>query len=445
MTLGQQWRKFICDPTSPGRFLSNVGRGSQEAVAEDIEPEVLERFLTNLTARAASTELLAEAVDLSYRGYSDFCKDHLRSLLDSLANERVGQEIVVGPALRGNPRWDRTALARRTARIPSTHFVTRLPNRSFSLPENELVRWLVGSLTRGVDSLERAVRSRALPSRLSVLRDTCRDALSHQWFEQVLPPQRTTQAMVSAARHQRIPGYRIAAKLAERRTAREAPTRDAQWLRTLDLLRANWLAPENTDDLFELYALTLVLDVLQRELALGKPYEYGLAVSGRDHVAAFSATDGNDVFVFFDQSPQTTIGSASRYRGIVEAHQNLKGSGRRPDITVARRMPGIGWIAALVEVKRTRDREYISDSIYKALGYAYDFQDLWETWPTCPKVILLLPENVSPRPEADLSTLDVVLIPSLDRMTLARALSSRLGLPILGELGCSDVGVVDHR
>lgn len=429
MSLDRRWREFVCNPRRPGRYLSNIGSKSAAAEAMDIESDVLRAFLEKLANGEADADLLADAVDLSHLAYSDFCRLHLRSLLDSLANERVGEEAVVGPALRGNPRWDRTAVARRSARIPATHFVSRLPERSFALPENALVRWLVGSLARGVDSLERRVRSRALPPRLAAMRDNCQEALAHQWFRQVLPPPLPTQAMFSAARRHRAPGYRMAAALAGRRAARETGGRKARWLRTLDLLRANWLIPENVDDLFELYALTLVLDVLQKELRLGEPSEYGLAVPGRDHVAAFKPEDGNPVLVFFDQSPEAKLGAGSRYRAVVEAHEGAPKGVRRPDVMIVRSVSGVGRIAALVEVKRTRDRGYISDSIYKALGYVQDFKSLWDVGPACPKVALLVQEDVAPLPGARFDELDVVVASSFDRSTLARFLSARLGLP----------------
>jgi hypothetical protein len=76
------------------------------------------------------------------------------------------------------------------------------------------------------------------------------------------------------------------------------------------LLAANWLEPVDPDDLFELYALVLVLDLLEVELGLGPPMQYGLAVPGRDHVAMFE-TEGNRVRVFFDQSPASVLDYSS--------------------------------------------------------------------------------------------------------------------------------------
>jgi hypothetical protein len=429
--LEHQWRDFVCDPHRPGRFLSNIGRSVVEAHAETLDLETLTAFLSKLSGAHADVELLASAVDLAYSGYFSFFSKSLGSLVDALANERIGEDAVVGPGLRGNPLWSRTSVARRSAKILSTHYVTRLPVRSFLLPENLLVRWLVGSVADAIEAFETRIGSGALPDPLIVIKTAYKEALSHHWFRQVSAPRAITSAMIAAAKHHRNPAYRQAAHLAERRASRVAGTRSARWLRTLDLLRANWLAPDQTDDLFELYALTLVLDILERDLGLGAPIEFGLAVPGRNYVAAFESASAGTVRVFFDQSPHTMLGERSRYREVVAAHQGILGAARRPDVVVARYPIGQDRpIVMLFEVKESRDAAYTSDSIYKAMGYAFDYSSLWEVGPSCPKVALIFPEGIVIRPEIDLTALDIVLVSSMDRAALATVMRQRLALPV---------------
>jgi len=430
VSLEQQWREFVCDPQRPGRFLSNIGRSAVEAHAEPLDLKVLTTFLAKLSGAHADVELLASAVDLAYAEYSTFFSKSLGALLDALANERIGADSVVGPGLRGNPQWSRTTIARRSGKILSTHYVTRLPVRSFLLPENLLVRWLVASVADAIDAFETRIGSAALPDRLIIVKTACTEALSHHWFMQVAAPASVTPMMIAAAKHHRNHAYRQAAHLAERRAARLSGKRSARWLRTLDLLRANWLAPDQSDDLFELYALTLVLDILEQDIGLGSPIEYGLAVPGREHVAAFESAHAGRVRVFFDQSPHTMLGERSRYRDVVAAHQGILGAARRPDVVVARYPVGQDRpIVMLLEVKKSRDAAYTSDSIYKALGYAFDYLSLWEVGPPCPKVVLIFPEDIVRRADSDLGTLDVALVSSMDRTALAEALRQRLAIP----------------
>jgi hypothetical protein len=429
VSLAQQWRDFVCDPSRPGRFLSNIGRAVVEDQAPDIDSQVLVTFLDRLSGAGADVELLAAAVDLSHLPYLEFFEKVLPRLLDALASERVGENAIVGPGLRGNPDWSKTSVGRVSGKLARTHYATRLSARSFQLPENLLVRWLVGSVSTTIAMIEERVGSGAIPDRLVAIRTACVEAFAHHWFKQVQPPVVPAPHMFAAAKAQRNPAYRKAAQLAERRASRLASGSTARWLRTLDLLRANWLAPESTDDLFELYALTLVLDVLERDFSLGSPVEFGLAIPGRSHVALFDDPQIGKVRVFFDQSPHVVLGERSRYREIVSAHSGALGAARRPDVTVARYAPGTTKPTVLfLEVKESRDTVYTSDSIYKAMGYAFDYSSLWDVGPPCPKVVLIFPEDIGRRAGANVASLDVTLVSSLDRAAIVEAMRARLDI-----------------
>lgn len=432
MRLEQQWRDFICSPSGIGRHLSAIGKTGSTGAAPPIEDDALQSFLAKLRNRDASTELLATAIDLYRPQYRQFCQIELPPLLDALANERVGELSVDGPALRGQPRWAATVLARRTARIPSTSYISSVPKRSFDLPENMLVRWLVGSLVHAADRIEKLIGSRFMPESVRYVQAACRSAMDHHWFGQVDMPPVPSADMLAAARRQRHRGYRIASALASERLPREVKSKTSRWLALLDLLRVNWLEPVDPEELFELYALALVLEVLKDELNLGEPSELGLVMPGRRHVAKFSAGEDSKVFVYFDQSPASLFGLSSRYQDILDAHDPRMGSRRRPDITIVRRPEHGDPTVALVEVKDTTDPSYTADSIYKAFGYIHDFKDLWPTSSSNPKVVLLFPETVRLKATVEPSSVDVALVSSLDRAALARCLKSGLfGHPLL--------------
>jgi hypothetical protein len=430
VTLHQDWRDFICDPGRPARFLSSIGRGIEEAQDQPVDAEILTAFLERLAGGGADVELLANAIDLAHGGYAAFCTDQLPHLLDALANERLAEDAVVGPALRGNPRWDRTMVARRTGRIPSTHFISRLPTRSFELPENLLVRWLLDSLSAAVESMALRVGNAALPDSLLRIREAVEAALSHHWFREVTVPTLPTEAMFAGASRHRMPAYRIASGLARRRAERDLRRVRGRWFKVFDFLRANWLSPIDTDDLFELFALALVLDVLETDLGLGPAREYGLALRGRDHVALYDLPGGDTLQVFFDQSPRRTLAASSQYQQTLQAHHGLTGTARRPDVTLVR-TPAQGGrrTVMFVEVKETGQTRYASDSIYKAFGYLHDFNSLWVPDEPGPRLVLLFPADVAPRAGVVVADQDVLLLSSDGAVSLGEAIRSRFHLP----------------
>lgn len=382
--VARAWRGHVCHPGRAGRFLSPLGSGiSAEAPA--MANQDLDAFLSALgRTRGDDPVLLAETLDLARPAFSAFFSELLPGLLDSLANERVAEEAVVGPALRGRPDWGRTFLGRRTGALAATDFLSRLPERSFALPENQLVRWLIGSVGDGLSRVA-ARTGGPMPPALGALRAQVSETLAHPWIGKVEPPTRLDGRMLACAGMQRIPGYREAAELAASRDRLDGEVAEVRRLAVLDLLRANWLAPVNPDDLFELFVLVRVLDALVE--VLGPPSEYGLVTAGRRHVARFPGA--GDVRVLFDQKPPGED-SSRRYSQIRARHEGLPASPRRPDILLLRQDPPR---ALMVEVKRTSDASYISDSIYKGFGYLSDFEDLWANRPGNPRLVIVLPGN----------------------------------------------------
>jgi hypothetical protein len=142
----EAWRDFICAPDRAGRHLSAIGRGVAGATSDAIDLAMLQSFLEKLHDTAADMRLLSNAVDLIVGGYSAYAKGSLHRILDSLSNEMLAQEQIVGPGLRGNPRWDRTILQRMGGTLSPVHYVSRTSHRSFELPENQLISWLLDDL-----------------------------------------------------------------------------------------------------------------------------------------------------------------------------------------------------------------------------------------------------------------------------------------------------------
>lgn len=417
----RRWRDHICDHGGAGRFLSPLGSGVAADAASAMPEEDLEAFLAALRQTGEEDPIiLAEALDLARTSYSEFFIKLLPGLLESLANERVVKESIVGPYLQGRPDWERTALGRRTGSLAPTDFYSRLPMRSFSLPENQLVCWLVASVVTGIGRIEARTNGR-LPPAIRALQVPIIEAIAHPWFSQIEPPPHLEAHMLACAERQRISGYREAAVLAEARARLTSDPVETRRLAVLDLLRVNWLAPVCPDDLFELYVLVLVLDALVD--ALGPPREYGLVTAGREHVARF--TGNAEIRVLFDQTPPGA-GWSRAYDDVRVRHEGLPASPRRPDIILLREdVPR----AVMVEVKRTSDQGYLSESIYKGFGYLADFADLWVVRPGKPQLLIVLPEGqVRPREDVPLDVSPMVVCAAEYPKVISQAVLKGLGL-----------------
>jgi hypothetical protein len=418
----EAWRDFICDPDRAGRHLSSIGRGVAGAASSAIELAVLHSFLQRLHNSADDVRLLGSAVDLIAGGYCAFAKVTLHRILDALSNEMLAQEQIVGPGLRGNPRWDRTLLLRMAGSLSPVHFVSRTSHRSFELPENQLLSWLVNDLSGTAAIIEQRVGTSGLHPALQNLREECDLAQRHHWFGTLSAPLRLTPEMIAAATRHRRPEYRMAAALARRRFEMETNDHEAWWYTVSSLLAVNWLEPVSDDDLFELYVLVLTLDLLKEELGLGEPVEYGLVTTRRGHIALFQ-DDQHRVRVYFDQTPATVLGIRTEYGRVIAQHRGLSGAERRPDILVVSERNGKTRLV-LIEMKKTVDDRYISDSVYKVFAYLYDFREDASTGRSV-KALLVVPTGISAEPGAPLDR-SLFVVSGDDRAAMAQALKDAI-------------------
>jgi hypothetical protein len=136
----------------------------------------------------------------------------------------------------------------------------------------------------------------------------------------------------------------------------------------VDALRQRVLAPLDDDTLYEVWALLGAATVFDEA-------GWSLDVAGLVGQAAvpftYRSPGGRTVArLRFGHTPAHWR-RASRYCTVFDRY-GLAGAVRRPDLIVELQR-GRRRHHLLVEVKRTRDPQYIADSIYKVLGYLADF------------------------------------------------------------------------
>jgi len=418
-----KWAAFICDSASGGRYFTSVGASAFWAPHEK-DDNVLADFLSRVAGTEKDVRVLAGILDLLRPGYLEFLSTKAHILLDHLSNEMIGVDEICGPGLRGNPKWDRTILGRISGHLPAGRYVTRTAYRSFERPENFLLRWLLDNLLQTVHALRKRIGVNQLHPKLKSLLTKCEEIARHHWLATVATPPQLSHEMLVAGKRNRRSEYREAAALAERRSDLSAALDSERWKGVLALLSAGWLEPVETDDIFELYALTLCMDVINAELGFGLPTEVGLVIRGRSHVASFTTSHGT-LKLYFDQSPQTYAGLDGNYGRIINAHVGLSGGSRRPDIAAVY-TPNIGeQKTVFIEVKNSLSASYISDSVYKAFGYLYDFATLWPNSQQNPRVILFVPGSI----KLSQATLPEVVVCSSDaRADLAKYLGAAFSL-----------------
>jgi len=435
--LHQDWQEFIGRARSATRYLNasadTLFRSSH--AGNDVETA---NFLQCLADAQASTALLARLYYLTDPEVEHFFAEVLPSLLRAMSHATAGVQETMRGGVRGKVSWPQTLQARVAGRVDIATFIVRRVEKSADLPENQLTRLYLEAVIRTVSETEALIGTGAVLKTLKTIRDGAETALKSPYLQAVTRARRPTPLMYQRARRNRNWRY---GKVADLTRLYDEGIRRGKWETVLRLLARGWLSPVETDDLFELFVLILVLEVLEDEMGFGVGQQYALIRAGRSHVAEYHHPgNGFRALVHFDQSPSAALSlpprKLSEYTSLLDDYTGVTGTERRPDILL-RFIPPDGTVGerrVLLEVKESTDAQYKRDSVYKALAYLRDFGGLWNAGPPQqPKAILMFPEKVALKAGARDAGRDLVFAVAADangeRNRLATLLSAAAGIP----------------
>ena len=297
-----------------------------------------------------------------------------------------GRERVVRSTrgrLHGKP--DHRATRRiRIARQDDTLWVTRNHVKRWQTDDNAaLVGWLtylrtVASNLRGKQRQSQGWRSRVAVTEVEIERLLRTEPLRHVTGNPLWAGYDIPDHVLSRSQF-----YRDIWKYARAwRTA--SYTKSPAAIRKV--LQGGWLAAENDDQLYELYVMSRLVEVLHR---LGPWDSFVLRPSVVEASVILEAvqSDGS-VTARFDRTPP----AASAYAWLFKRYEGIDPRARRPDIHLSVSPSGKPARETIVEVKATAPSTgYGRDSIYKLLGYLADYAALWshETTVTYPRGLLV--------------------------------------------------------
>jgi hypothetical protein len=409
VTTRASWSEFIL---SAGAVkLLTVGSDAAFATAHSTQDEAIRDFVTRLKRRG-DEKLVRYVYYLIQPAVSAFVKNDLQELLRSITRDTILRRFTVHGAVRGKIDWPATLRIRAGGSADPSTFVVRRAHRSADRPENQLLKFLLDTVLQMLADVERL--GGTTTSQFAEMRELVRIALKHPFLRYVTLPKHPTVLMRQRATRHRNVHYSTVVELAEQAAA----VRQRKWAAVLPLLRQGWLSPLSNNDLFELYALVLTIEVLRQELGFEDLLDWGVIRRGRRHVARLRRSDGAETKVFFDQSPITILNASSEYMSIVKSYDGVNGIGRRPDMMLlSTNVTGMER-RLLLEIKRTDDDEYTRSSIYKVLGYLRDFSGTWSGLEgQSPKAVLFFPDEIKLKHAEPVA--DLALVGATDRMRLA--------------------------
>lgn len=412
-----EWLSFITHPDHGGRYL--FARGDSHYTESHDKGNGLPDVLKVLEQSALDAKLLVSLHFLNAPTVQNFIRLHARALARVALHTSVRSRTVSSGGIRGRLNWPRTILANQTSVIVSPQYHLDVPRRTSDLPENRLLKLFLTDVSRLIATCSAYVPSGQLGDSLLTTRESIRLALREPHIRDLVPSRESTTLMRQRAQRNRDNRYHVLAALHyELEQISRYQNRDA----VLSLVRRGWFEPIKDDDVFELYLLIIVLEVINNELGAGDPVSYGLVRSNRDAVAEFDIS-GKRLKIYFDQGPSAFSNVSSEYLRVSRAY-GLSVAERRPDLTVIVEGPK-RTATFFIEAKKTSDDKYERDSVYKALGYLRDFSTNWDHAPfDVPRVAVAYPEMSIPLKGFDERNEQLVLISAKSRNRIATVLQA---------------------
>lgn len=313
---------------------------------------------------------------------------------------------------RGRIDWQRTHARRTQSGNDPARFVTRAIERSTDTGAARLFSFLLGRIAENGEWLEKRQIPEVARTQLLDGADIARRNAAALRGRGVRISNRLTPREVAPLRKSRRPDVLAAVRMYDL-YVNIVELANENLLR--NLLREKQLAPEDLDDLFEVWTLLVLVEIHLRD---GWELQEAILIGGDTSPKRPKFTldkDGRTVELFYQTVP-AEMGKASAYKAIFNEY-DLDASMRRPDVTVRVKWPTGQVQRLIVEVKRTRDQRYILDSVYKTLGYLSDFKDT--VGPNSPLAMLVVWDGITRTKAVDPAvTVQIVTASELPGMSL---------------------------
>lgn len=371
----------------------------REYVLDFIKP-ILHRFLfkealPNLEVSLKNlTGLLDEDIDLLKTVHFllspevNIFIEELPKLLRNLSHSTHKELIESRGIIRGKIDWNLTFKERYSQGFndPSL-FICQPSTKMYNLPENQLLKFMLWKIRHITEKINLQITEELIINKtwenwkeIIISRYlTVKKFSKNIYFQHINLPRSIKPKTVQKAYKNRNQSYDKVARCYEL-YENLFITKNQETLR--ELIEKQTMEPLNDDKLFEVYVLIKILALLDNSQG---QLELGLLKPGQNYTARYMSNE-LEIYIFYQKIPLRFM-DCSQNKEIFEFY-DLNVSLRRPDIML-KFQSGDKKFYRLIEVKRTNDRDYIVDSVYKVLGYMNDFENCLK--PTSnPKGILVI-------------------------------------------------------
>jgi len=317
-------------------------------------------------------ELLSKIHILIHQDIRTF-RDDARREIRRIRHTTSTKFVVSQNKIHGKIDWSKTFQERWARGFDDpTLFICRESSKNYDLPENLVLKKLIKKLE---DITREAEVAKYIPQNdqkrywvkeLYTLKRVLDELEKNVYIDKITLMQKIPARMENKIRQARREFYRKtifkAYKLYKDVLELKEITENIPKIK--EILKETYITPTNLDELFEIFILFKTLKHFSAE-------EYRAIKKGKKNIASFAIRETH-IKIYYNYLPDDFEGE--EYKKIVQHYRlSSQATSRRPDIIVEFDKEGTKDYI-IIEVKFTDHLDYITDSIYKVLGYIKDFE-----------------------------------------------------------------------
>ncbi len=354
----------------------------------------LENFATNLSKINSKDLEYLKKIHFLLKIHDYKFIETVQRILKRISHSTQQEIISSTTGIRGRIDWNLTLKKRFVEGNNPALFVFRQTEKVYDLPENQLLKFLVVKIKQICDQLGdidskkfEEEEYRNWTEIISDLKFQINQINKHIYLRNITLPKRTTSKMLVKCSRSRNILYK---KILESFYLYNNLIINQDISTIKEFVEKRVLEPNDYDRLYEIFVLFKLIRELEMEPKITLK-EKRLVYGKSKYVAEFSI--GDEIVRIYDQKIPNGIDS-SKYRQFLD-YYDMPPSRRQPDIIIefVKKKKYL-----LLEVKRTENKDYITDSIYKVLGYVNDYEKYLTPKP---QAILVVWSGIVEKPYSD--------------------------------------------
>lgn len=309
----------------------------------------------------------------------EFVNETAPAILNKLSKSSLSQTTILRGKIKGKVSWPKTLTTRYISGGDKSLFVCQHRSSIFDLPENRVLLFVLKQILRITESilgtdlyenyeLDNRINNNKWIDIVKMLAVKCSNLLRNPYVREISDIYDLTEKNIQETQKARGSNYTQLALTA--RILNDAQKRKVDFL--YDKLANKILMPLNRDVLYELSVLFKILEHARN--SGWTETKANLIGGGSKYISKF-LKHGTTMKIYYQSIPSIFIKN-SKYKDLMN-YYHIDVGYRRPDIIIE-------WVKengqkryCIVEVKRSKDHNYLIDGLYKLLGYLKDFEDVF--------------------------------------------------------------------